>query len=145
MGDTNIITKNESIYSVIPVEHLLFETIDRLDDFALVSIDYLSFPEYVNDSILTDEEKAVLSLLFCDEKAREILREFKYCTLFIRKRKYKDFKKEVFDVERACDFIAISQYRFDRKEWLMSMPGVVGWFYIRILKVFHRRIVLKII
>lgn len=130
MGDTNIITKNESIYSVIPVEHLLFETIDRLDDFVLVSIDYLSFPDYVNDSILSEEEKTVLSVLFGDEKAREILSEFKYCTLFIRKRKYKDFKKEVFDVECACDFIAISQYRFDRKEWLMSMPGVVGWFMI---------------
>ena len=130
MSGTNIITKNDSIYSVIPVEHLLFDTIDRLDDFVLVSINYLSFPEYVNDSILSEEEKEVLALLYQDDRTRGILSELKYCTLFIRKRKHEDFKKEVFDVERACDFIIISQYRFDRKEWLMSMPGVVGWFII---------------
>lgn len=59
------------------------------------------------------------------------LNNLQYCTLFMQKgMDDKNIEQIVFDVERACDFLAISQYRYDRKEWSMGKPGAIGPYLI---------------
>lgn len=118
-------------FSVIPVEHLVIDSIDRLGDYLLVHVPFLQFDDYQTVVELDENEKKLIAILLSKREFMEILNNLEYCTLFIRlKLAGKDVKQIVFDVERACDFLAISQYRYDRKEWSMGKPGAIGPYLI---------------
>lgn len=118
-------------FSVIPVEHLVIDSIDRLGDYLLVHVPFLQFDDYQTVVELDENEKKLIAILLSKREFMEILNNLEYCTLFIRlKLADKDVEQIIFDVERACDFLAISQYRYDRKEWSMGKPGAIGPYLI---------------
>ncbi len=118
-------------FSVIPVEHLVIDSIDRLGDYLLVHVPFLQFDDYQTVVELDENEKKLIAILLSKREFVEILNNLEFCTLFIRlKLAGKDVEQIVFDVERACDFLAISQYRYDRKEWSMGKPGAIGPYLI---------------
>ena len=119
------------IFSVVPVEHLVIDSIDRLGDYLLVHVPFLQFNDYQTMMELDENEKKLIAILLSKREFMETLNSLEYCTLFIRlKLDDKDVEQIVFDVERACDFLAISQYRYDRKEWSPGKPGAIGPYLI---------------
>ena len=125
--ETNIEKRDDTIFSIIPVEHLVMNSIDRLGDYLLVYVPFILFEDYQTAVELNDDEKELIDILASKQELIEILNNLQYCTLFIqRKLVNKDVEQMVFNVERACDFLAITQYRYDRKEWSISKPGAIG-------------------
>lgn len=119
------------VFSLIPVEHLVIDTIDRLGDYLLVYVPFLQFDDYLTEVELDTNERKLLDILLSKREFLEKLNGLEYCTLFIRlKSEDKKVEQIVFDVERACDFLAISQYRYDKKEWTMGKPGAIGPYLI---------------
>ena len=119
------------VFSLIPVEHLVIDTIDRLGDYLLVYVPFLQFDDYLTEVELDTNERKLLDILLSKREFLEKLNGLEYCTLFIRlKSEDKEVEQIVFDVERACDFLAISQYRYDKKEWTMGKPGAIGPYLI---------------
>lgn len=122
---------NGVVFSLIPVEHLVIDTIDRLGDYLLVYVPFLQFDDYLTEVELDTYERKLLDILLSKREFLEKLHGLEYCTLFIRlKSEDKKVEQIVFDVERACDFLAISQYRYDKKEWTMGKPGAIGPYLI---------------
>lgn len=120
-----------TIFSMIPIEHLVINSIDRLGEYLLVHIPFLQFDDYQTSVELNENERKLLDILLSKREFVEQLDELEYCTLFIcQKSDNKDIEQIIFDVERACDFLAISQYRYDRKEWSMGKPGAIGPYLI---------------
>ncbi len=119
------------IFSMIPVEHLVINSIDRLGEYLLVYVPFLQFADYKTVVELDENEKKLLAILLSNREFMETLNNLEYCTLFIRRKSVdKDVEKNIFDVERACDFLSISQYRYDKKEWSMGKPGAIGSYLI---------------
>lgn len=119
--------KDDTIFSVIPVEHLVVNSIDRLGDYLLIYVPFIQFDDYQFAVELNDDEKELIDILIKKQEFLETLNDLQDCTLFVqRKLEDKDIEQMVLDVERACDFLVISQYRYDRKEWSMGKPGAIG-------------------
>ena len=119
--------KDDTIFSAIPVEHLVVNSIDRLGDYLLIYVPFIQFDDYQSAVELNDDEKELIDILVQKQWFLEALNDLQYCTLFVqRKLEDKDIEQIVLDVERACDFLVISQYRYDRKEWSMGKPGAIG-------------------
>ena len=119
------------IFSMIPVEHLVINSIDRLGEYLLVYVPFLQFDDYQTVVELDENEKELLAILLSNREFLETLNNLEYCTLFIRRKSVdKDVEQSIFDVERACDFLSISQYRHDKKEWSMGKPGAIGPYLI---------------
>ena len=119
------------VFSLIPVEHLVIDTIDRLGDYLLVYVPFLQFDDYLTEVKLDTNERKLLDILLSKREFWEKLNGLEYCTLFISpKVEDKDVEQIVFEVERACDFLAISQYRYDKKEWTIGKPGAIGPYLI---------------
>lgn len=124
---TNMDKKDDTIFSVIPVEHLVVNSIDRLGDYLLIYVPFIQFDDYQTAVELNDDEKELINILVKKQEFLEALNDLQYCTLFVqRKLEDKDIEQIVLGVERACDFLVISQYRYDRKEWSMGKPGAIG-------------------
>lgn len=116
---------------MIPVEHLVINPIDRLGEYLLVYVPFLQFDDCKTVVELDENEKELLAILLSNREFMETLNNLEYCTLFIwRKSVDKDVEQNIFDVERACDFLSISQYRYDKKEWSMGKPGAIGPYLI---------------
>lgn len=82
-----------------------------------VPIPFLQFDDYQTVVELDENEKELLAILLSNREFMETLNNLEYCTLFIRRKSVdKDVEQNIFDVERACDFLSISQYRYDKKE-----------------------------
>lgn len=128
LKESNEISDEQDIvYSIIPVEHLVMESIDRLGEYVLVNIPFLAMGEYDSKEELSYEEKTILEILLENEEIMEFLLNLEWCTVFIRRySKNIDIESRLYDVERACDLLAISQYRYDRKEWTHGNPGIIG-------------------
>lgn len=125
--ESDIEKNGKIIFSIIPVEHLVIGSIDRLGDFLLVHVPFLQFDDYQTVVELDENEKKLIDILLSKRGLLKILNDLEECTLFIRlKLADKDVEQIVYDVERACDFLVISQYRYDRKEWSMGKPGAIG-------------------
>lgn len=128
LKDSNEINiEKDIVYSIIPVEHLMINSIDRLGEYLLVNIPFLVIGEYDSAEELSYEERIVLEILLKNEKIMEFLLDLEWCTVFIcRDSKNIDIESRLYDVVRACDLLAISQYRYDRKEWTIGNPGIIG-------------------
>ncbi len=120
------------IFVIVPVEHLVIDAIDRLGDYLLLNVPFFLADEYKIAVELNDYEKELIRVLKRKQQWLESLNELEYCTLFIKQKldNQEDVETIVFDVERACDFLAITQYRFDRKEWSIGKPGSIGSYLI---------------
>lgn len=123
--------RGENKFLMIPVEHLVINKIDRLGDYLLIYVPFLQFHDLQVAVAISDDEKELISILRGKRDFIEDLYNLEYCTLFVQRRTTdKDIEQIVFDVERACDFLAISQYRYDRKEWSIGKPGAIGPYLI---------------
>lgn len=129
--ETGLEEISDVIFSMIPVEHLVINSIDRLGEYLLVHVPFLQLDDYQTAVELDENEQKLLAILLSNREFMEILNNLEYCTLFIRLKSVdKDVEQVVFDVERACDFLAISQYRYDKKEWSIGKPGAIGPYLI---------------
>ena len=110
-------SNKDNVFTLIPVEHLIMNSIDRLGDYLVISIPFLQDDYYDCAVELSEEEERLVKILKNNQEIKVLLSDLQYCSLFIRK-KVEDMSVEsiIFDVERSCDFLAISQYRYDRKE-----------------------------
>lgn len=121
-------------FLLVPVEHLVIDTIDRLGDYLLLSIPFFEFNEYTVGVKLNKNERKLLDTLLNKRNFLKQLNDLGYCTLFIsfrpKGKNTVDIEQNVFEVERACDFLAISKYRYDRKEFLIGKPGAIGPYLI---------------
>ena len=119
--------KDNITFSIIPVEHLVMDSIDRLGDYLLVHVPFMQLDDYQTSVELNDNERKLIDILVGKREFMEALNNLQYCTLFIQyKLEDKNVEQIVFEVERACDLLIISQYRYDRKEWSMGKPGAIG-------------------
>lgn len=120
-------SNKDNVFTLIPVEHLIMNSIDRLGDYLVISIPFLQDDYYDCAVELSEEEERLVKILKSNQEIKVLLSDLQYCSLFIRK-KVEDMSVEsiIFDVERSCDFLAISQYRYDRKEYSMGKPGSYG-------------------
>ena len=51
------------VFSMIPVEHLVIDTIDRLGDYLLVYVPFLQFDDYLTEAELDTNERKLLDIL----------------------------------------------------------------------------------
>lgn len=124
---SDIEKKANNNFIAIPVEHLVIDSIDRLGDYLLISVQLFQFDDYYISAELNNDEKKLISILASKQELINKLNQLQDCTVFIRSNlENKDIDQVVFDVERACDLLVISQYRYDRKEWCMGKPGAIG-------------------
>jgi hypothetical protein len=74
---------------------------------------------------MEDREVEIVNYLLNNQ--REFLDEFldlEYCTIAVREQdEEKDINAICHEIEQTLDYLRITQYRFDRKEWLMGVPG----------------------
>lgn len=124
---------------VIPIEHFLLDGIKKLGKLILIPIDYVLMNEYSLDFNLTKEDEEIIEYIVTEHT--DILVDFgklEYCTLAIKVTDLLDntdgmqLNRLFMEIDKALDYIAITQYRFDRKEWLISIPGSlkyakIGW------------------
>ena len=54
--ETNIEKRDDTIFSIIPVEHLVMNSIDRLGDYLLVYVPFILFEDYQTAVELNDDE-----------------------------------------------------------------------------------------
>lgn len=120
-------SNKDNVFTLIPVEHLVMNSIDRLGDYLVMSIPFLQDGYYDCVVELSEEEERLIKILESNQEIKVLLSDLEYCSLFIRK-KVGDMSVEsiIFDVERSCDFLAILQYRYDIKEYSMGKPGSHG-------------------
>lgn len=128
MIEVDIKERGDAIFMVIPVEHLVINSIDRLGEYLLVYVPFLQFDDYQTAVELNEDEKKLIDILLRKQEFMEALNRLEYCTLFVKNKveDENDLEQIIFNVERACDFLAITQYRFDRKEWSIGKPGAIG-------------------
>ena len=68
---------------MIPVEHLVINSIDRLGDYLLVYVPFLQSDDYQTVVELGENEKKLLAILLSNREFMETLNNLEYCTLFI--------------------------------------------------------------
>ncbi len=61
--ETNIEKRDDTIFSIIPVEHLVMNSIDRLGDYLLVYVPFILFEDYQTAVELNDDEKELIDIL----------------------------------------------------------------------------------
>ena len=61
--ETGVIEKSEVVFSMIPVEHLVIDSIDRLGDYLLIHVPFLQFDDYQTVVELEENEKKLLAIL----------------------------------------------------------------------------------
>ena len=84
--ETNIEKRDDTIFSIIPVEHLVMNSIDRLGDYLLVYVPFILFEDYQTAVELNDDEKELIDILASKQELIEILNNLQYCTLFIQRK-----------------------------------------------------------
>ena len=101
-------SNKDNVFTLIPVEHLVMNSIDRLGDYLVMSIPFLQDGYYDCAVELSEEEERLVKILESNQEIEMLLSDLEFCSLFIRK-KVEDMSVEsiIFDVERSCDFLAI--------------------------------------
>lgn len=122
-----------NIYAV-PIEHFVLDGVKKLGNYILMPIDCILKDDYSVDLNLSDVDKKVVKYIVT--KHIDVLIKFsklQYCTLAVcMVDKIDDMidmqlKRICFELEKALDYIAITQYRFDRKEWTIGIPGSISF------------------
>ena len=73
--ETNIEKRDDTIFSIIPVEHLVMNSIDRLGDYLLVYVPFILFEDYQTAVELNDDEKELIQKSinkFGEDKLKDI-------------------------------------------------------------------------
>lgn len=121
-----------NIYAV-PIEHFVLDGVKKLGKYILMPIDYILMDGCSFDLNMSDIDKKVMDYIITEQM--DILIKFgelQYCTLAVCIVDKIDDMTSMqlthicFDLEKALDYIAITQYRFDRKEWTIGIPGSIS-------------------
>lgn len=119
---------------IVPIEHFVLDGIKKLDKYILMPVDFVLMGEYSLDLCLSNKDKEVIE--YIKTKQVDILVDcsgLEFCTLVVCEVKNtdgttdKELQRICFEIEKALDYIAITQYRFDRKEWTIGVPGAMAY------------------
>lgn len=115
----------------ITVEHLVLDGIKKLDKFILIPVAFVLMDDFTLDESINNEDHEIIEYIISNHKdlLEEVL-ELEYCTLAILKCENIEnlsMSKVCYELERAFDYIAITQYRYDRREWTIGIPGSIAY------------------
>ena len=122
---SNELRVDKDIYSIIPVPNMFMDTIDRLDSYLIVCVQFLMEDDYDTVVDFSDEERLILEELVKNQNLYEFLLSINTCCIFIKKGICENIDSELLEIRKACDFLAITQFRFDIREYTIGYPGVI--------------------